>query len=194
MSNLMEILNSSVGNIDEKKLRRLSETLEAAYSRPLTDVSSDEPMLIRRAMIRHLKHLGVSPGNLQAMEQLFMGTVRRAAVKGLIPAPPEGPWTRLWQTVIDKAADKRPTKSLLRTLAAWATERELQPSEVDTMQLQEWCDQCLGGDNSEMSRVRRIIEDWANDCHETLSDATVFQLNERLRRKAQRGTVFNELK
>ena len=188
---LEAVLDASGGKADSKKIARLSSLLQAALDSPLSEIPADEPMLIRRSMVRQLRLEDVSPGNLQAMEQFFMGVVRRASVDGLIPAPPEGPWTHAWQTAIDTASGQRAAKARMRSLAAWATERELPPLQVNDELLTEWCE-ASGRPTSDKEVLLSVLGEWAKECHDTLHQAAASNLNERLQRKAKRGTVFHE--
>ncbi|MBU4272036.1 MAG: hypothetical protein KKA28_09270 [Planctomycetes bacterium] len=144
--------------------------------------------MIRRALVEQLRSEGASAGTIQALSQCFMGIIRRAAVDGLLPAPPEGPWTRTWQSVLDFAGQKNGVKALARSLAAWATERHLEPREVDIEQLRKWMDMFVIKEQS-LRVVKDVLAKWLRlplD-HGALQSDEV--RSERLRRRAMNGTV-----
>lgn len=184
---LQAIVDASRGKIDSQKLAKLTAALEAALDASLDSLPVDDPMIVRRAMVRHLKTRQITAGNLQHMEQVYMGVIRRAAVCGLISAPPEGPWTRAWQSVIGIANDKRSAKSLLRSLAGWATDKDTQPNEIGYSQICLWAE-TMGIGYADLERVVLTLDEWKKLPATDESDGTS-HLDERLRRKAERGTV-----
>jgi hypothetical protein len=57
---------------------------------------------------------------------------------GLIETPPEGPWSLSWQNILDNIGSQRRAKSTLRSLAAWATARGIEPESLSDAVLREW--------------------------------------------------------
>lgn len=183
---VQDVIEKYAGKVNEQKLRQVRQRLEIAFGGTLSDQPLDDPILIRRKLVAQLRIERASAGTIQALEQFFMGLVRRAAVDGLIPAPPEGPWTRPWQAVL---ASTERLRSHIRTLAAWATDQGLEPSEVDSSRLTEWADKA-GCDSDSFTEIQSLL---ANFCKSSkariLKSASV--LTERLRMKATRGSVRN---
>jgi hypothetical protein len=184
---LQTLLDSVAEETDERKLRQLTAKLELALGRPLSTQVVDDPMVIRRQMVEYLRGEGTSPGNVQAMEQFFMGVVRRAAVKGLIPAPPEGPWTRSWQSVLDLSVEMPGTKAPLRSLAGWATARHLDPGNVSEEQLQSWAKETLTNEKV-LPKLRDLLARWSLTLPNVALNSDGY-LSKRLLSKAERGTV-----
>ncbi|MBU4399146.1 MAG: hypothetical protein KKE86_07405 [Planctomycetes bacterium] len=185
---LRAVLDRAEGQVNSHKWRQLCEKLEAGLARPLASQVLDDPIMIRRALVEQLRSEGASAGTIQALSQCFMGIIRRAAVDGLLPAPPEGPWTRTWQSVLDFAGQKNGVKALARSLAAWATERHLEPREVDIEQLRKWMDMFVIKEQS-LRVVKDVLAKWLRlplD-HGALQSDEV--RSERLRRRAMNGTV-----
>jgi hypothetical protein len=113
-----------------------------------------------------------------------MGVVRRAAIEGLIPAPPEGPWTQAWQTVL---ASSDRLRSQVRALAAWATEREIEPAVITSLDLQEWANKS-GCTSKTLGDLQAMVVVGAKPTkQQVLTSANA--LTHRLRLKARRGTV-----
>lgn len=108
---LKEVLAVGADKVDSRKMRLLEEKLELALDCPLSERLVDDPMVIRRRLVEQLRSENTKPGTVQALEQCYMGAIRRAAVKGLIPAPPEGPWTRAWQSVLDLSSGVPSTRA-----------------------------------------------------------------------------------
>ena len=186
IATMQEVLEASKGRISDEKLERLARTLEQATDTILSKIVVDDPMTIRRAMIRYLKACEVTPGNLQHLEQAFMGVIRRAAVVGLLPAPPEGPWTRQWQGALDfNYQGDGFSKARMRSLAAWATDRDIQPSDVDDNELKDWAS-ATGQSTEVVQTLGMLLVEFSQastGLHRTP------HLDERLRSKAKRGTV-----
>src|SRR5579872_6373255 len=136
---LKQILDTAIGKVEHRKLEQLKRKLEDALDGPLSSQIVDDPIIIRRLLVEKLRSEGVSPGVIHSFEQLFMGIIRRAAINGLLPAPPEGPWTRAWQSVLDIASTVQKAKAPLRSLAAWATARDLTPSDLEEHHIKSWC-------------------------------------------------------
>ena len=184
---LQTLLDSVAEEIDDRKLNQLTTRLEFALGVPLSAHAVDDPIVIRRRMVEYLRNEGTSPGIIQAMEQFFMGVVRRAAIKGLIPAPPEGPWTRTWQSLLDLPVEMPGTKAPLRSLAGWATGRHLEPRDVGEEQLQTWAGETLANE-SVLPKVRTLLAREALASSDGSHDRAGY-LSERLLSKAARGTV-----
>jgi hypothetical protein len=184
---LKRILEVAVGKVDSRKLEKLEQKLEDALGCPLSSQEVDDPIIIRHRLAEKLRSEGVSPGVVHSFEQLFMGIIRRASIEGLLPAPPEGPWTRAWQSVLDLTTKAQGSKSPLRSLASWATNRGLAPEDIQENQLRAWAKD-LTIDREALPVVQYILSQWlpASD-YEVLSSDSI--LLERLRKKALRGTV-----
>ena len=178
--------------VDARKLRLLEEKLEQALGRPISEQSVDDPIAIRRKLVESLRVEKTRPGTIQALEQCYMGAIRRAAVEGLIPAPPEGPWTRAWQSVLELSSEVRSTRAPLRSLAAWATARHVAPEKVSAEQLETWAKTTMIGESA-LAGVRQVLSLWSPDALKTpLASDTL--LSSRLMKKAERGTVRDETK
>lgn len=187
-ADLQAVLQAVAEEMGERKLARLKARLETALGCPLFTQTVDDPMVIRRQLVEHLRKGGSGFGAIQAAEQLFMGVVRRAAVKGLIPAPPEGPWTRSWQSVLDSAAGATGKKAPLRLLAGWATSRHLEPEDVDEDQLAVWIKAVMANE-AILPKIRDALSKWESAPYDARLESSA-ALSERLLRKASRGTVF----
>jgi hypothetical protein len=187
LPSLKEVLSVGSDKVDARKLRLLEEKLEQALGCPISEQLVDDPIAIRRKLVETLRVEKIKPGTIQALEQCYMGAIRRAAVKGLIPAPPEGPWTRAWQSVLDLSSEVRNTRAPLRSLAAWATARHVAPAEVSAEQLEAWAKTAMVGE-SVLAGMRQVLGLWSPDALKTplVSDAL---LSSRLMKKAERGTV-----
>jgi hypothetical protein len=183
MPDLQTVLDASRGKVNSPKLAKLERSLEAALGQQLRGCALEDPIVVRRELVNYLREHGESRGNLQAIEQFYMGVIRRAAVQGLIQAPPEGPWTRIWQSVLDFAE----SKALIRTLAAWATDNRLEPGDISTEHLEEWAD-AARVDRGLTSGVAAVLDSWrrspgAGDVRGRS------MLTQRLLKKARCGTV-----
>lgn len=183
MPDLQTVLDASRGKVNSPKLAKLERSLEAALGQSLSQYVLEDPIVVRRELVHYLREHGESRGNLQAIEQFYMGVIRRAAVRGMIPAPPEGPWTKAWQSVLDFSN----SKSLIRTLAAWATDNRFEPGDIVTEHLREWAD-AARVDRELAHDVEAVLDCWkrlpgARNVHGYVT------LTERLLKKAQCGTV-----
>jgi hypothetical protein len=138
MRTLNEILLAMAGLVDDQKLLRLRQKLEAAVGDNLAEVQLTDAIKIRHQLAVHLKAEGASRGIVQSFEQFFMGVIRRAALMGLTDPPPEGPWSLGWLRVLDSISSDQPGRSVLRSLAAWATARGLEPDSITEHVLREW--------------------------------------------------------
>ena len=184
---LKSMLEVAVGKVDQRKLNQLKQKLEDMLGNPLSSYTVEDPIIIRYRLVEKLRNDGISPGVIHSFEQLFMGIVRRAALAGLIPAPPEGPWTRAWQSVLDGASNVRKAKSLLRTLAGWSTARGLSPSEINTHYLELWATDALVTRECVMI-VEQVLAQWQPTAIHTVLLSDSF-LSTRLQKKASGGTV-----
>jgi hypothetical protein len=184
---LKEVLAVGADKVDSRKLKLLEEKLELALDCSLSERVVDDPMVIRRHLVELLRKEKTKPGTIQALEQCYMGAIRRAAVKGLITAPPEGPWTRAWQSVLDLSSRVPSTRAPLRSLAAWATTRNLDPGNVTLKQLKEWAKGAMV-DEAVLTGVQKVLDMWSPESltGPLASDAL---LSSRLLKKAERGTV-----
>src|SRR5205823_2427592 len=125
-----------------------------------------------------------------AFVQFYMGIIRRAALAGLILPPPEGPWTRTWQAVLDLAEEMTGAKAHLRSLAGWATDKSIEPENLEERQLEEWVKD-LKRDQSAVTAAREVLQKWATQPIPS-SVASDESRAERLRRKAGTGSVALE--
>ena|SRR5581483_2756091 len=98
---LRQLFAAVEAKVDPRKLAQASAVLERAFGVALDEIAITDTMDIRRRLAEQLKREGSSAGIVQAHEQFFMGVVRRAALDGIIPPPPEGPWTQQWQAALD---------------------------------------------------------------------------------------------
>jgi len=183
MPDLQSVLDASCGKVNSPKMAKLQHKLEAALGRSLGEYELEDPIVVRRELVRYLRQHGESRGNLQAIEQLYMGVIRRAAVQGVIHAPPEGPWTKAWQSVLDVAD----SKSLIRTLAGWATDNGLEPDDILLKHLKEWAD-TVKVDRGLFDGVITVLNCWKKLPREGSVHCHVV-LTERLLKKAQCGSV-----
>lgn len=181
---LQALLDFAAGKVNEQKLRAMTQRLQVALGKQFRNQPVDDPIVIRRKLVAQMKQDGASAGTIEAFAQFFMGIVRRAAVEGLLPAPPEGPWTRAWQAVLGSSPGNR---SQIRVLAAWATEQDLEPSDIDARTWQAWSERA-GLDGGDASRLWEQIRRWADKPPDAvLSTASV--LTARLKLKANGGSV-----
>lgn len=186
-ADLETVLETVASVVNPRKLKQLTTTLEAALDHPLSAQELADPAVIRRQMVEHLRSRDVSRGMIQSLEQFFMGIVRRAAVDGLVPAPPEGPWTRAWQSALDLSSEVPGTKAPLRALAAWATVRHLEPGDVGEERLRSWAEETFANEEA-IPRLQDLLAEWSpSSLDESLDVGS--QLSERLLSKAARGTV-----
>lgn len=182
---LQNILDRASGQVSPQKLRQIVQRLETSLGRPLSRYRVNDPIIVRRSLVEQMRSEGASAGSIEALTQCFMGIIRRAAVDGLLHAPPEGPWTRTWQSVLDFAEQNNGVKAYVRSLGAWATERHLEPEEVETSDLRKWLVD-LVVDASALPVMQRLLLGWAEQPSGVKSDSV---RTERLRRKSRGGTV-----
>lgn len=189
-TDLQKVISIAIGKVDPRKLEKLEQKLEEALGSPLSSQLIDDPIVIRRRLAELLRNEGVSPGVIHSFEQLFMGIIRRASIEGLIPAPPEGPWTRDWQSVLDMTSKTQKAKSLLRSLASWATARGFTPKDIEANRLKVWKQDRLIDEQS-LYLVENILIRWS-----LTAESGIFVndslLSERLQKKALQGTVKAE--
>ena len=181
---LQTVIDLSAGKVEGQKLRQLVRRLETILGVPLAEHPFDDPIIIRRQLVTHLRSEGVSAGTIQSLEQFFMGIVRRAAVEGAIPAPPEGPWTQAWQAVLVSCLKHR---SWIRILAAWATDQGLEPTEVGEAELRSWRSKSAC-DSKTISELRNLLLKTANPSERVMTHSNSLLTN-RLQAKATRGSV-----
>ncbi len=174
------------GGAGDRKLDNLRAVLEAALGSPLDAHPFTDAIEIRRRMVAHLRQRNASEGLVQAMEQLYMGVVRRAALTGLVAAPPEGPWSLSWQFVLDSHVAPG-HRARLRQLAAWSTARGLEPADVQITDLTTWCnDLALPKLSAELALS--ALREWAE--RPALDADATSRRTERLRLKAAHGSVL----
>lgn len=186
--NLKTLFDGATGQVTPQKLRQIAQKLESAVGCPLAACPVDDPIILRRTLVEQLRSDGASAGTIQALTQCFMGIIRRAAVDGLIAAPPEGPWTRTWQTVLDFAGQNNGAKSHVRSLGAWATEQHLEPEDIETRHLRKWSAD-LVIDECAVPVVQDLLREWADRPKDAASPESDSIRAERLRKKAAGGTV-----
>jgi len=87
---LRDVLTAAAEKVDARRLEQLGRVLERAVGRSLSSQAIDDPIVIRRLLAETLREDGISVGVVHSFEQFYMGVIRRAAVDGLIPPPPEG--------------------------------------------------------------------------------------------------------
>ncbi len=184
---LKQILDAAIGKVELRKLEQLKRKLEDALGGPLSSQIVDDPIIIRRLLVEKLRSEGVSPGVIHSFEQLFMGIIRRAAINGLLPAPPEGPWTRAWQSVLDIASTVQKAKAPLRSLAAWATARDLTPSDLEEHHIKSWCKD-LQIDRDTSCIVEQILSQSRPAATPTILKSDALH-SDRLQKKFLSGTV-----
>ena len=184
---LRDVLTAAAEKVDARKLEQLGRILERAVGRPLSSQALDDPIAIRRLLADTLSKEGISVGVVHSFEQFYMGVIRRAAVGGLIPAPPEGPWTRDWQSVLDISTDMKRVRASLRSLATWATMRHLRPEDIHTSHLRAWRDDLRIGDVALTIVQDALRRSAGTPIPTTLSSGPL--LLDRLRRKASYGSV-----
>jgi hypothetical protein len=178
---LAEVL--AVGTVDARKLESLEQLLTASLGRPLNLIPYTDAMDIRRRMGDYLRRTGGSEGLVQAVEQLFMGIVRRAAVVGIVAAPADGPWSSSWQSVLDSS---KTHKARLRQLAGWSSARGIEPQDVSRALLRTWGATLGLPENSVLLVWDAIPRRGRAVTRESRRSAA--QRTERLRLKAAHGT------
>ena len=184
---LHEVLVAAADEVASRKLDQLRRALERAVGRPLSLQAVEDPIIIRQALAETLTGEGASIGVVHSFEQFYMGVIRRAAVKGLILAPPEGPWTRLWQSVLDASAKTRGAKAPLRSLAAWATARHVQPTDISVADLASWREN-LRIDDAAFMVVQDVLNRWSSAPRSPKLSSDSLLLD-RLKKKASYGSV-----
>jgi hypothetical protein len=184
---LQTILDKARAQVSPQKLRQIIQKLESALGPPLSRHRVNDPIILRRSLVEQLRSEGASAGSIQALTQCFMGIVRRAAVGGLLPAPPEGPWTRTWQSVLDFAEQNNGVKSYVRSLGAWATEHHLEPEEIEPSDLRKWLGDLLV-DAGALPVMQGLLHGWAEQPWGAKLKSDSIRV-ERLRRKSLGGTV-----
>lgn len=187
LPSLKDVLSFETENADSRKLRLLEGKLESALGCQLSEQLVDDPIAIRRRLVEWLRSEKTKPGTIQSLEQCYMGAIRRAAVKGLIAAPPEGPWTRAWQSVLDLSSGVPSSKAPLRSLAGWATARQLDPGDLKDENLEDWAKHTMI-DTRVLVTVRKVLESWSPEILNTALPSDL-SLSNRLLKKAARGTV-----
>lgn len=181
------LLNRASGQVSPQRLRQLVQKLELALGRPLSSHTVNDPVVLRRSLVEQLRREGASAGSIQSLTQCLMGIIRRAAVDGLLPAPPEGPWTRTWQSVLDFAGQNNGVKAYIRSLGAWATKHHLDPDEIKPSDLQEWL-RDLVMDANAVPVIQGLLREWAKQPLVAALESDSIRAT-RLRRKAMNGTV-----
>lgn len=184
---LADVIRPSELKVNSQKLLKLVKLVEASCDAPAEEIVADDPFAIRRSLVAQLKREGSTAGVIQAYEQFFMGLVRRAAVEGIIPAPPEGPWTRNWQLLLDFAHETKSSKSAVRMLAAWASDNALEPEEMTSAQWTRWQESAVITDES-LAVMTQLLARFRQCGVRTLNS----KLTDRLRRKAMHGSVNGE--
>ena len=185
--NLDELLAKYSRSVDRRKLALLRTRLEAALSKPLADVVMRDPVELTNTLSQSMRRLGATAGTIHSLSQFFMGLVRRAAVDGLIPAPPEGPWTQDWQRMISNANPGQHVKLALRSLAAWASSQGIGPTAVRESEIRQWA-RTVGMKDPMLHDLFRFISDL--NAADLTSNSNLL---ERLQRKAKQGTVKDEM-
>jgi hypothetical protein len=181
------VLSVAGGKINPKKLELLKRKLEEALGKPLSSQTIEDPVIIRHLLAVKLKDDGMSAGMVHSLEQSFMGIIRRAAVLGLLPAPPEGPWTYEWQSVLDISSEVRGARSIIRSLASWATAHSLAPHELNTVHLTTWVKDMMMKIDV-LLIVEKVLALWSSSSLGT-QHFDFSHLLERLQKRASRGTV-----
>lgn len=185
MTTLNDVLHAVSESVDRRKLLQLRRKLEAAIRTDLSAIQIDDPMTIRRQLVAHMQCEGASRGMIQSYEQLFMGVVRRAALLGLVEAPPEGPWSLKWQRVLDKVGSRCVVRSSLRSLAAWATARNIEPDLISEAAIKEWgLVFSVGANHDSIEAVRSALT-----ATESCGPLPLTSRQERLALKASVGSV-----
>lgn len=184
---LSTVLNGVAAKVDRRKLALLELRLKDALGVPLELQPVDDPMIIRRQLVDYMRRFGASPGVIHSFEHFFMAIIRRAALDDILPAPPEGPWTRPWQAILDAASLSRSTRAPLRSLAAWATKRNLNPRDIQDHHLIAWKDGLTVSDES-LFAIRKALSCGIEAHIQPLGVSDTVLLH-RLRSKHLRGTV-----
>ena len=183
---LADVLNAASDKVDGRRLTSLQEKLERAFNSSCSEIAVEDPILIRRRLIEYMRQDGASEGMVQSYEQLFMGVARRAALRGVIQPPPEGPWTHRWQRLLIVANEFKGTRMGIRSLAAWATAQGIQPEQVNSQALLLWVSAVSPSINADGSKVQAVISEYRNRAAEEIPSSI---LSDRLKQKALRGSV-----
>jgi hypothetical protein len=158
-ASLEAILKAVQGRVNPHKLRQVRRYFASALGADGLTQPVEDPMILRRQLVEEMRRAGVSAGTVEALIQFYMGIVRRAALAGLIPPPPEGPWTRAWQSVLD-LGEEFGAKAHVRSLAGWATDKGIEPQAVQRCHFKGWI-QDLKLDNSAVTAAREVLERWS---------------------------------
>jgi hypothetical protein len=185
-ASLEAIFKAVEGRVSPQKLRQVRRHLVAVLGSEGLARPVDDPMILRRQLIAQLRRAAVSAGTVEALIQFYMGIVRRAALAGLIPPPPEGPWTRVWQSVLD-LAEGLSGKAQVRSLAAWATEKGIEPHTLRRTHFKKWTEDVKLGESAIMA-AREVLERWVRQPTPPAVASDAIRA-ERLRRKAAHGSV-----
>jgi hypothetical protein len=183
---LKQVLEAASDKVDSRRLGTLQEKLEGAFDCRCSEIPVDDPMLIRRRLIEYMRLAGSTEGIVQSYEQLFMGVARRAALKGVIQPPPEGPWTHRWQSVLVVASDFKGAKMEIRCLAAWATSRGVEPEEVNSQVMERWISEVSQNLTTDRARVGAVLSEYRKM---VAPEAPNSLLWDRLKQKSLRGSV-----
>jgi len=185
---LGSILDHSIKNCGVKKVEQLRIILTRVLGSKALEAPIGDANKIRARMTEVLRSESTSAGTIEHFGQLFMGIVRRAAVAGKVAAPPEGPWTRSWQTVLDRASHMAGSKAVLRQLAAWASSRDLDPQQIEPDHLRSWMKDQAITDDSVLATAQGILASSLGSPSGSTLDGESHLLS-RLLSKAQHGTV-----
>jgi hypothetical protein len=183
---LSNVLEAASGKVDSRRLGALQEKLERAFDCPCSVIPVVDPMLIKRRLVEYMRRDGSTEGIVQSYEQLFMGVARRAALKGVIQPPSEGPWTCRWQSVLVVANDFKGVKMEIRSLATWSTSQGFEPEEVNLQIIERWIRAVSHPVTTDTATVGVIL----SECLKRATpDGENSLLWERLKQKALRGSV-----
>ena len=183
---LEQVLEAASDKVDSRRVATLQEKLERAFDCRCSEIPVDDPMLIRRRLIEYMRLAGSTEGIVQSYEQLFMGVVRRAALKGVIQPPPEGPWTHRWQSVLVVANDFKGAKMEIRSLAAWATSQGVEPEEVNSQVMERWASAVGHNLTTNRETVTAVLSEYRT---KVTPDGRSSLLWDRLKQKSLRGSV-----
>jgi hypothetical protein len=129
----LDVLALGSGKVDASKLAQIERAIEQVLNSQELEL---DPNTARQGVSSRFKAWGLSPGAVHSLDQAFMGLLRRAALSGLLPPPPEGPWNSQWQLLIDASPDG--SKAVLKALAGWCFRRGVAASDVTNELLAEW--------------------------------------------------------
>lgn len=185
MTTLDRILRASVSYVDVKKLVRLRRELQLALGPDLSAIEVTDSIKIRRRLIIQLQSEKRSRGIIESYEQFFMGLIRRAALLGLIDPPPEGPWSLSWQRVLDENNSRHGIRSALRSLAAWATAKDIEPESVSEEIIWKWARAAFPTHSQEIAETTKSCLRSRRTC----GSGSVLSRKRRLTLKASVGSV-----